>query len=1096
MTESEAALRRSQAKENTSMNKIIEFNTQNFQPFHLALAAALLAAASLANGQTDLTTISPAQRIQLRAERPKRILVASQALDLERSRIGLTADDTFDPVASAFDDAGGLHVRYVRRYKKVRVIGGSVKVSVNPQGGQGSVRRLSPMNVAVASVVPTVSEVSVQQTIATDMGVFVGELDSQLELVILPPGKTRKDPRLAWMAVADAPEAEATRYYVDALTGAILLKGPAHVYNDDVTPGTGKSFYSGQVPITTRYSSAQNKFKLQDTTRGGTLIYDVEDKKPTSSFHGNPYWNNDNTWGNGIDWEAGDSTKGATGQTAAVDAFHRARLTWDMLSKVYGREGLRDDNDPMKLRVHVRKKKSELYGDAHWDGYFANFGDGKESDDPHRARLLTVPHELGHGLWTFSVSEDKDDWKDEARGLNEGHGDIMAMLVHHYAELAKGTGATVPTSAPGDLSLFRGRSVNPLSYEAGGQTGLRWYMPNMGDYEEHVQGCAYGKMFATLAMGAPSQAEYDAGAPCTANSGNSYSCLVSPWLPQGMAGIGMQKAGKIWYRATTANFPAKPTFSSTRADYLEAAAYLYGASSPEYKSVMNAFRAINVGPEATDTEHPTAGLSAPIVDNQEETVRLNVSGSDDIGVVKLDISLQGAAKTVAWSTFNGYLSLANTPYGTRAVNAKAYDALGKIGQTSRQMIYSGANFLIDNRGFESGSSGWTASSGTLIKNDSKKAFVGSRYVSFTVNSSVRQQFTAPAGANYCTVGYRVSVTSNILATMPLQVELMQANGTTVQSVLNTISPALDTTDSSSNNYKKHMHTINNCAGQTRWIRFRTIAASPDQYRLDNVFVTYYAAPTADFSVAVDEAEGSVIFALKNIQNIQPEQIDYVEIGSPGANGAKLRYAPYLIIRPASDFTPNATYQVKASIVTHAGIKVFNSPTLPFIVREVNQLVKNPGFEPSGTFWARTGSTAWCNPPGAGEGSLGFMGTGCAAFTGNGTVYQLVSIPSGPGQAQLTFRLKIKEGSSQHVLGIKVENPVTGHSTSLGGIVGNANTNAGTSHKEYRKFTYNLTPFMGQTIRLKFEAVDNSPNPMLFYVDNVGVTHKTFGVTTQ
>ncbi|MBC8165163.1 MAG: hypothetical protein H7Y20_04730 [Bryobacteraceae bacterium] len=54
--------------------------------------------------------------------------------------------------------------------------------------------------------------------------------------------------------------------------------------------------------------------------------------------------------------------------------------------------------------------------------------------------------------------------------------------------------------------------------------------------------------------------------------------------------------------------------------------------------------------------------------------------------------------------------------------------------------------------------------------------------------------------------------------------------------------------------------------------------------MDNVFVTYYAAPKTDFTVAVDEAERSVIFELKNIENIQPEQIDYVEMGSPGNKG--------------------------------------------------------------------------------------------------------------------------------------------------------------------------------------------------------------------
>jgi hypothetical protein len=123
-----------------------------------------------------------------------------------------------------------------------------------------------------------------------------------------------------------------------------------------------------------------------------------------------------------------------------------------------------------------------------------------------------------------------------------------------------------------------------------------------------------------------------------------------------------------------------------------------------------------------------------------------------------------------------------------------------------------------------------------------------------------------------------------------------------------------------------------------------------------------------------------------------------------------------------------------------------------------------------------------------------MGTGCAWFDGDGSVYQQLSIPSGPGQATLTFRLKIHEGAFPHKLRVKVENMATGHSDIVGIIHGSANTNAGTSHKGYRKFTYNLSSFMGQTVRIRFEAADTSASPMKFYIDNVGLTYRVFGVT--
>ncbi|MBC8165235.1 MAG: hypothetical protein H7Y20_05090 [Bryobacteraceae bacterium] len=94
-------------------------------------------------------------------------------------------------------------------------------------------------------------------------------------------------------------------------------------------------------------------------------MYDVENKKPRKSFDGNPYWDADNKWRNGEDWKVGESTTGPSGQTAAVHAFYGVQITWDMLKNVYSREGLANDGEPVKLRVHVRKKKSELYDDAH-----------------------------------------------------------------------------------------------------------------------------------------------------------------------------------------------------------------------------------------------------------------------------------------------------------------------------------------------------------------------------------------------------------------------------------------------------------------------------------------------------------------------------------------------------------------------------------------------------------------------------------------------------------------------------------------------------------------------------------------------------------
>ena len=418
--------------------------------------------------------------------------------------------------------------------------------------------------------------------------------------------------------------------------------------------------------------------------------------------------------------------------------------------------------------------------------------------------------------------------------------------------------------------------------------------------------------------------------------------------------------------------------------------------------------------------------------------------------------------TVYWSTFKGYMSLENTPEGQRAVNVQAFDAASKIGQGSRNFVKAGVNFLISNRGFEAGSTNWNIAGGAWIPNSADSAFLGSRYVSMAPNSSIPQQFSVPAAAQSCTVGYRVSVTSHPVTSPALVAELLQANGTTVDTLLNSISTSEDTFDLNSNHYKRFTHTVSDCGGKTLWLRFRTSLTSPaDQYRIDNVFVTYDAPVTANFSATADEAEKTVIMEVKNIQNIALNSISYVEIGSPGIAGNKWYNAPYLSIRPTSDFVLNADYQAQASIANAGGTKVYTSPVVPFIVREVNQLINNPGFEPNGVWWNNTGATSFCGAPGPGEGSLGFVGNGCAIFSGPGTLYQTVNIPAGPGEAALTFRLRIAAGTSAHSLLVKAENTATGVSTVLNPeIKGDTNTLAGIRHRGYRKFRIQPDPIYG------------------------------------
>jgi Zn-dependent metalloprotease len=63
-----------------------------------------------------------------------------------------------------------------------------------------------------------------------------------------------------------------------------------------------------------------------------------------------------------------------------------------------------------------------------------------------------------------------------------------------------------------------------------------------------------------------------------------------------VAGIGNDKAARIWYRALTDFMTSSTNYGQARTAALNAASVLYGAGSTEYLATAAAFSAINVGP--------------------------------------------------------------------------------------------------------------------------------------------------------------------------------------------------------------------------------------------------------------------------------------------------------------------------------------------------------------------------------------------------------------------------------------------------------------------------------------------------------------------
>jgi Zn-dependent metalloprotease len=396
--------------------------------------------------------ISADERTRLLLERARLTETATTLLHAERTALGLAADNNFEPASSAYDDVGRLHVRFRRFYKGVRVMGGDIKFSVDSAGATGRVNTRPRQVIGLPSIKPAIAQSELKGIICRDLRVSEPDVAIETQLVIY---EGLQQVHLAWLSTVTGNRVTRKHYLVDAHTGAIQRSWSGLTTALVPKKNKGMPFlYDHFVDIDHVLDTGDNRIRLQDLIRQ-TKVYDMRDQAERWDWKGELFSQDasdldiEPVWGNGEDWVLGGDTFGPPGQTAAVEAFYAARLTYDMLFNVLGRDGLDDDNGTVRLRVHYRKDQDEHYGDANWDGTYANFGDGTTTEAWSRTDTNTVAHELGHALWDYAVTHDNEGG--ERRGLNEGHGDIMGAIVDHYRALADGAGSIVPTNAPGKL---------------------------------------------------------------------------------------------------------------------------------------------------------------------------------------------------------------------------------------------------------------------------------------------------------------------------------------------------------------------------------------------------------------------------------------------------------------------------------------------------------------------------------------------------------------------------------------------------------------------------------------------------------------------
>ncbi|WP_238176465.1 M4 family metallopeptidase [Kribbella albertanoniae] len=528
-------------------------------------AVAIVAAAGLAAGFTGTTAGAADRTAPLPAsgfDQPAAVQ-AEQALTAQTAAaLGLAGGEQLQVRDVVKDPDGTEFVRYDRTFNGLKVVGGDLIVKRKGEA-IGQVKYNYGAKAVGVATKPTLSQ-SAALTKGAQAAKFKATGNKGTLVVFVTPSK----PVLAYEVVTTGVKADQTpsvlHSFIDAKTGAVLAQ------DDEVKTGTGNSMYSGQVSIGTSGS-----YSMSDPSRGGNNTTDLNG---ATSGSGTIFTDPDDTWGSGTT---------ANRQTAGVDAHFGSQLTWDYYKNVHGRNGIFNNGQGARSRVHY----GNAYVNAFWDGTQMTYGDGAGNARPLTS-IDVAGHEMSHGVTEATANLN---YSGDAGGLNEATSDIFGTAVEFSANNAQD---------PGDYLIGEKININgnntPLRYMDKPSKDTRsrdCWDSTVGGLDPHYSSGPLNHWFYLASEGTGTKVIGGVTHSSTACDGST----VTP--------VGRDVAAKVWYRTLSTKLSSGSTYPDAREGAITSAKELYGNDSAECKGIAAAFSGITVPAGAATcggtTEPPT-----------------------------------------------------------------------------------------------------------------------------------------------------------------------------------------------------------------------------------------------------------------------------------------------------------------------------------------------------------------------------------------------------------------------------------------------------------------------------------------------------------
>jgi Zn-dependent metalloprotease len=652
------------------------------------------------------------------------------------ARLHLAKDDVARQ-GTVYTSHGLNYVSYGRTYHGLDVVGGDFVVATDDAGKVVSTSVAQTAPTKLSSLTPTVSQSAARKTSAaqvedaslgdTRLVVFQDESASHLAYETIATGTRNGEPsRLS--------------VYVDATSGKVVGT------QEHVLHGTGSGTYNGPKPVT-----------FGTTLSGST--YSMKDPAATNLSCQNASNNTTYTQSTDTGWGGGAATDR---ETACVDALFAADKEIAMLSAWDGRSGPDGSGGAWPIRIGDQEEN------AYYDGTQVQVG--YDDNGAWISSIDVVAHEMGHGV------DDHTPGGISGGGTQEFVADTFGAATEWYANEAS------PYDTP-DFTV--GEEVNlgggPIRYMYNPSLigDANCYSSSVPNSEVHSAAGPGNHWFYLLAEGTSPTNGQPTSPTCNSSS---------------VTGIGIQKAEKIMYNAMLLK-TSSSSYLKYRTWTLTAAKNLYGTSTcTEFNAVKAAWNAVSVPAQSGEPTCTAGGGTGTVT----VTNPGNKTGTVGTAISSFTLSASGGTAPYTWSatglpagvsiSSSGTVSGTPTTAGTYAVTASATDSKGAAGTTSFTFTVSGGSGgscsgqKLANPGFESGSTGWTTSTGVIDSSTGAPAHSGS-YKAWldgygtTHTDTLSQSVTIPSGCS-ATLTFWVYIASDETTTTTAYDKLTVKAGTT------------------------------------------------------------------------------------------------------------------------------------------------------------------------------------------------------------------------------------------------------------------------------------------------------------------------------